>query len=338
MKIKSSKFILPIAITAIVLVMILIFGINNILKSPKKEAEGFDGIPDTSAPQVNYIGCYKDDGNRQMNGADLYSEYGVTLDSCRKKAIDLGFDYYSIQDSKYTRYGYQAGVCAVSNNLNKSTSLGNSDRCIMDPSGNMVGVPWVNAIYSVSTAHNEAYNVENNTDYSGITIDGGNWNYNDCVKKCNDNPLCNGFITNPVQDTSNTYPYNGTYCWLKKSLDPSHALYNTANKVTFKKKEYYPNDDFKLLGCYENRTQNMYTRIGRMSSQECFRRAKVLSKFYSLVAFRDYNGWTDTADCWLGDYNNQVWKSDNKVSNRCYNDHSGKLMGVDWVNSVYVIP
>jgi len=330
------KLLISVLITTIVFVIIFLFKEHSQKNTKQNQnqtkVEGFDNN-ETDVPQLNYIGCYLDERKRHMISLDNY-KYGHTLEDCRQQAVKNGYNYYAIQDA----HGGTTGQCVVSNDLNRATSRGEANNCYMEATTrNTLGGVWSNAIYSVSTPHVETYDVINNTNYPKDTIDKGPWNYTECSKKCDKNPHCVGFVTNANQDGVGTYPYNGTYCWLKKALDPANKAAD-ATKVTFQQKGYQLDPKkLKYIGCYnDNKQRTLPTRLGRFDVNQCIQHAIDNSDKYDYLGLQDYHKNNNVAECWLGRYSNDY--KHYGVSKKCNHDNGGGYqVGGPWINAVYEI-
>ena len=106
----------------------------------------------------NYIGCYKDTGNRALptpNGN------GKTYDTCSSITTSKNHQYFGLQ---YVQ-GNQTAECWSGSDLNKAKQYGLATNCSQLKDGTWVGGGWSNAVYN---------NVEPTVPYFLILQDDGN--------------------------------------------------------------------------------------------------------------------------------------------------------------------
>lgn len=196
-------------------------------------------LPDNQNPK--YVGCYQDEEkSKTMNFiGEIPSSNGKTLgkytfEQCQNAAILGGYQYFALQNvDSSTGLGY----CAVSNDIEKSKSLGNSYIFVPLWSSNTAGKPVTNALLTKNgtltvndssgkpyfttpngTNCNQVYSTSWNIDSPGNDI-----TYvtkvrrENCEQICNDNPNCGGFAWNRKTDNA---------CWIKSGK----LTYNVKNK------------------------------------------------------------------------------------------------------------
>jgi len=81
------------------------------------------------------------------------------------------------------------------------------------------------------------YTTTSFTDHPGNDVRSGNYSVQECGTMCNNDPGCNGFITNAT----------GTYCWNNSSIPSNNAIKNT-DRNTYKKNDILPSN----VGSYNN--------------------------------------------------------------------------------------
>ena len=157
----------------------------------------------------NYIGCYKDTGNRALpNFFPNISDPNV----CKNKALSLGHNIYAMQ------YGNQ---CFTGTNLQQATQYGQYPNSV-GPFGNIAQVfcgtqamPWTNKLYyanpstmpSTNLSPNELACYQSNyPDLSGLNPDQLQNHWNTIGKSQNRNSQCPG-----TQTVSGNYNYIGCY-------------------------------------------------------------------------------------------------------------------------------
>jgi hypothetical protein len=101
--------------------------------------------PTDSSLSAGYIGCYGDTDKRAMPNTSNGKYY--PFDTCKQYAIDGGYKYYGSQNKD----GNNNGWCVASNDLASSQKYGVANNCTKDISGNYMGGPWSNAIYSIDS-------------------------------------------------------------------------------------------------------------------------------------------------------------------------------------------
>jgi len=106
----------------------------------------------------NYIGCYKDTGNRALPNSN---GNGKTYDTCSSITTGKSQQYFGLQ---YVQ-GNQTAECWSGSDLNKATQYGLATNCSKLKDGNWVGGAWSNAVYN---------NVEPTVPYFLILQDDGN--------------------------------------------------------------------------------------------------------------------------------------------------------------------
>jgi len=103
----------------------------------------FNTPSDSKLTSGGYIGCYNDKSTRAMTNTSNGKYY--PFDTCKKYATDGNYKYYGSQNKD----GKNNGWCVASNDLASSRKYGVANNCTKDKSGNYMGGPWSNAIYSV---------------------------------------------------------------------------------------------------------------------------------------------------------------------------------------------
>jgi len=107
---------------------------------------------------ANYIGCYKDSGNRAMSN---YNGNGKYYDTCASASKSKGDTYFGLQ---YVQ-GNKTAECWSNSNLDKAKQYGLATNCTQLTDGTWVGGGWSNAVYN---------NVDPTVPYFLILQDDGN--------------------------------------------------------------------------------------------------------------------------------------------------------------------
>ena len=87
-----------------------------------------------------YLGCYKDQGNRDLNGFSM-NEPGMTTERCLGVCRDKGFAYAGTQFSTWCFCGNSYGKSGTANNCNMGCGGNGQQTC---------GGSWANSVYSVN--------------------------------------------------------------------------------------------------------------------------------------------------------------------------------------------
>ncbi|MAN65211.1 WSC domain-containing protein [uncultured Hyphomonas sp.] len=108
-----------------------------------KHQEGTDRACGTSASKSNvqtaFLGCYRDENDRDLSGFRVDSNTSTTPEACQKTCSDKGYKYASVQ------YGIS---CMCDNDYGK---YGKADNCDMACTGDktqMCGGTWANSVYA----------------------------------------------------------------------------------------------------------------------------------------------------------------------------------------------
>lgn len=82
------------------------------------------------------MGCYKDSLPRAL--PDYYETQGKTIEECFKKAVQLGYEMFAIQNG---------GECWLDNRKqNNYAKYGKSDKC-----QGLAGGHWANSVYRITS-------------------------------------------------------------------------------------------------------------------------------------------------------------------------------------------
>jgi hypothetical protein len=100
---------------------------------------------DSKLTSGGYIGCYNDKSTRAMTNTSSGKYYSFA--TCKQYATDGNYKYYGSQNKD----GNNNGWCVASNDLASSQKYGVANNCTKDKSGNYMGGPWSNAIYSMDS-------------------------------------------------------------------------------------------------------------------------------------------------------------------------------------------
>ena len=158
---------------------------------PRGTSCGHEGsnVMVTEIPNIGddeFIGCFKDSGNRRMKWQGKWGTY----EECKQFAIDNNAPYFGLQASNPNR---DIHACMFSKDLNKTISYGERKRgCPIRPYSKRfgpVGSGWTNAVYSLdntnfSKIEEKANNITNTiTEYSNV-------NAAKCLNYCELNSGC----------------------------------------------------------------------------------------------------------------------------------------------------
>ena len=138
---------------------------------------------------AEYVGCYKDTGNRRMKWEGKWGTY----EDCKQYAIDNKSPYFALQASNPNK---DVHACMIGKDLNKAISYGEkSGKCPDRPyskSFGPVGSGWTNAIYALDKTNYEKVNekVKNISDTIDTSTGGS---LADCMNKCEENGECSAF-------------------------------------------------------------------------------------------------------------------------------------------------
>ena len=97
-------------------------------------------------PTATYIGTYRDPHNELMTPINDKSRT-YNYNSCYKEAIKSGNQYFSLHGINPKT---QLARCFVSNDFDKSTKAGHSNKVILGKDGKKYGGSWTNAIYEIT--------------------------------------------------------------------------------------------------------------------------------------------------------------------------------------------
>lgn len=177
-------------------------------------------IPSHSGPvskSVTYLGCYKDQGDRDLSG-HVFNDSKMTTDRCTSECRSRGFTYAGTQYSKWCFCGNSYGNSGPANNCNMPCSGISSETC---------GGSWANSVYQLKSV---------GTDNGKTVIDGkGTFS---CKNKDNEEKGCCCF--------------KGTHTYLFESSQVKniHARFDTGKRFNCKstvKLDIKQNDTWKTI-------------------------------------------------------------------------------------------
>jgi len=162
-----------------------------------------------------YLGSYRDSYNRTMKAINNRSRT-YDYNSCSQEALKSGNQYFGLQ---YFNDETQKSQCFVSNDVNKSTSLGNSNTSTLGNDGKMYGRDWENAIYE-NNSDSPYLGCYNNTSKMTV-VNNGSATYN--MASCQQYAQENGFSFFGLQNVQmETDPLSGNpqaKCLVSNSID-----------------------------------------------------------------------------------------------------------------------
>ena len=107
-----------------------------------------------------YIGCYRDDGNRDFGFGP--QQYGFNGEGCREACEE--YPFFALQHNGWCSCDYSYG-----NPVDTYPRINDDDCGAPNENGNRLGGGWANAVYS-----NNFYVEENDYTYIGCYSDDGN--------------------------------------------------------------------------------------------------------------------------------------------------------------------
>jgi hypothetical protein len=117
--------------------------------------------PDLPECLSSYVGCYRDDGNRDFDFGPKV--YGFTEISCREACAN--YPYFALQNNGWCScdYAYSDPASTYPAIDDELCNVGNT------PEGEGMGGPWANAVYN-----NLGYEEDSSYEYIGCYKDDGN--------------------------------------------------------------------------------------------------------------------------------------------------------------------
>lgn len=206
-------------------------------------------------PEAQFVGNFGDSPNRAMptfanNGSRTY-----TYKSCKKAAVDGGFDLFGLQWYSGGNNGF--AQCALSNDFSQATQYGQSGSQSVNGQGQTVGGGWANAIYAV----------QSNGTYIGC--------YNDNASSPAMTPVNNGSATFSVDTCQqyaiqNGYKYYGlqggdagsSKCFVSNSLTASQKYGESTPTSKFSDGQQYGNN--LVNSVYKNNTLGFPEYMGKI--------------------------------------------------------------------------
>lgn len=113
--------------------------VNNSSGAAVWSSPGQKGTP------ANYLGCYRDSGNRRL---PKYLGDGKTYETCQSAAQSGNWKYFGLQYMQPNK----TSECWVGNDLNMATSFGKASNCTKLSDSVSAGGGWSNAVYNNTEA------------------------------------------------------------------------------------------------------------------------------------------------------------------------------------------
>jgi hypothetical protein len=127
---------------------------GSVCKPCEQSLLQMEATGESTADPMDYIGCYKDDGARDLKNGPR--QYGYTSESCRTTCSNQGYSYFSLQNG---------GWCACDNAYNtqpKYAKVGDNEcgavcngEAGLSPA-RYCGAGWRNAVYATEPARDDA--------------------------------------------------------------------------------------------------------------------------------------------------------------------------------------
>jgi len=186
-------------------------------------------------PDAQFVGNYGDNPNRAMptfanNGSRTY-----TYETCKKAAVDGGFNLFGLQWYSGGNDGY--AQCALSNNFTAATQYGQSGSQSTNGQGQTVGGGWANAIYAVQSngTYVGCYN-DNATSPAMTGANGGSAAFS--VDTCQQYAIQNGYKYYGLQGGN----AGSSKCFVSNSLQASQKYGESTPTSNFTDGKKYGNN------------------------------------------------------------------------------------------------
>lgn len=205
-------------------------------------------------PDAQFVGNYGDNPNRAMptfanNGSRTY-----TYETCKKAAVDGGFNLFGLQWYSGGNDGY--AQCALSNNFTAATQYGQSGSQSTNGQGQTVGGGWANAIYAVQSngTYVGCYN-DNATSPAMTAANNGSATFS--VDTCQQYAIQNGYKYYGLQGGN----AGSSKCFVSNSLQASQKYGESTPTSNFTDGKKYGNN--LVNSVYEVKTMGFPEYMGK---------------------------------------------------------------------------
>jgi hypothetical protein len=210
-------------------------GANCIQGSDKNLYGGNSTNAIYQVPDAQFVGNYGDNPNRAMptfanNGSRTY-----TYETCKKAAIDGGFNLFGLQWYSGGDNGY--AQCALSKDFTEATKYGQSRSQSVNGQGQVVGGGWANAIYAVQSkgTYIGCYN-DNSTSPAMTPVNNGSATFS--VDTCQQYAIQNGYKYYGLQGGD----AGSSKCFVSNSLQASQKYGASTPTSSFTDGKKYGNN------------------------------------------------------------------------------------------------